>query len=185
MSQKPTPADLRAMQDVLDRYKGEIAIDKNALDDEIAKQAVKFWTVSEAVADCISYTAAAKDNFDQIEAALGDAVRVDHEARFPEGKAPRITDTAVAQTVRLDERWQEAKALRRQWEDMLQRMTFLKDSFAQRSSNMKELPTLYAAGYWQTSSADGRTRQQREADRTREELDRRREEAQTRRRPRD
>jgi len=189
MSDLPTTADLKAMQAVHDRMRDMVGIDKHALDDELATQAEKFRDVLDGLRMTISYLAAAKDNFDQVEAELDQAEREAHERRYAGvEKAPRLTDTAVRKAVMTDGRWIEAKTIRREWEDMERAMSFLKDVFAQRSSNMKELPTLYAAGYWQSNSSDGRPYRERQADAVREEAGRRRAEATStteRRRPRD
>ena len=175
MAQVPTTADLRACQALHDRYHDMVKIDKYRLDDELAEQAEKYRDVLDCLAQTISYHAAAKDNFDQVEAELDQAEREAHERKYSGvEKAPRLTDTAVRKAVMTDGRWVDAKEIRRQWEHMLQQMNHLKEVFMQRSSNMKELPTLYAAGYWVADSSDGRSRSERQADHVRREIEDRR-----------
>lgn len=176
----PTGLDLQAIQHEHDRLHQLVAIDKYKLDDELATQAVKFRDVCDAATLTISYLAAAKDNFDQIEAQLLNRVREDHERETAGVEKPgRLTVDAAKALVMVYPDWIEAKAIRRDWETMNTRIMFLKETYSQRSSNMKELPTLFAAGYWQTDSATGqpRSRGEVEADLARRQVDERRQAA--------
>ena len=172
----PTRADMDYVKRKHDELHGQVHIDKHDLDNEFATQAEKYRDVLDVLRLTISYEAAAKDHFDRIEADISKEIRAAHEAKHAgTEKVPRLTDTAVREELVLDDRWMEAKALRRDWEDMLVGMQHLREVFSQRSSNMKEMPTLYSAGYWTTDSARPRTTGEAQHVATRRELDHRRE----------
>lgn len=170
----PTQADLDIILRKHDDLHALVPIDKHALDDELATQAVKYRDVLDTLALTISCLAAVKDDFDQVEAELIQNTRDKHEEDHRhEEKPPRLIETACMAIVKQNPMWIDAKQTRRAWEDAHTKMSFLKETFAQRSSNMKELPVLYAAGYWVTNSSTGRPRGEQLHDAAVEERSRR------------
>lgn len=126
-----------------DEFKKQLEIDKLSLDDEIINQPQLFCEVSEKYAEAISIRDALKEELAVIDASVDSELRKNSE---------KITEPRIKSRILLDKRHTVAfaKYLNAKLEaDML---GVLKDSYEQRSDALKRLANLYVANYYDNSS---------------------------------
>ncbi len=128
--------------------KEQLAIDKSCLDDEVIRQPVLFYAVSEQLTQAIAERDGAKEDLAAVNASLYAKWR-----KKLEGVAKRVTDTMLESYVQTDpdhekafDAWLAAKTKADQLEA-------LKAAFQQRSYMLRDLVTLYSANYYEDASA--------------------------------
>ena len=131
----------------LEQLKGSLAIDKSVLDDEVIRQPMLFYAVSEQLTEALAERDAAKEWLATEDASLG----VQWRAKLEKAKI-RATEAIVTSHVQTDPRhtkafdeWLEAKT-------KADRFLVLKDAFIQRSYMLRDLVALYSANYFEASS---------------------------------
>lgn len=130
--------------------KQQLLIDKNSLDKECVEFASIFDKVAEKVADAINIRDAAKEQISIIDAQISEAIRRDFES-----KGEKLTEARLSQLVLLDYRhlevfnnWLRQKLDAEYW-------VAKKDAFSNKASMLKELCSLYIAGYFSDITVKG------------------------------
>ena len=138
----------------LDDYRKCLAIDKYALDDEFVEQADIYYRVSEATAQAVSLRDTAKSTLARSKAELELELRKQGSVTDA-----RVTDKAIAAKVDSDEDiitlteyYLETSAQAELW-------FALKDSFIQRSYMLRNLGSIYIAGYYSDRIIEGKDKQ--------------------------
>lgn len=127
-----------------------IGVDKHALDDNLEAQPDLFYRVSKAFTIALSHADIAKAHIDELEASLDGEVRADMERA-----GDKVTETAVKQAIKAHRDMRAAISDHLEKREIAGRWGSLKDTFNQRSYVMKELVSLYTAGYF-TDATGGR-----------------------------
>lgn len=124
----------------------QLAIDKSVLDDEVIRQPVLFYTVSEMLTDALAEKDGAKEDLAATDAHLDSKWR---KALKDEAK---VTDKMVASKVQTDpvhekafDAWLAAKL-------KADKLTALKEAFQSRSYMLRDLVSLYSANYYEEAS---------------------------------
>lgn len=155
----PTREDYLAMETLYDTKRECVKVDKHAVDDELCAQAQHFLEVCEGLTMALSYQAAAKDYFDQVEAEIDTMVRNDWPQQGPEKDAPKVlkmTEAGVKALVMVEPDWRAAKDIRRRWDMMVIQFQGLKETFHGRNFMVRALGELFTAGYYTPQSAGER-----------------------------
>lgn len=136
-----------AIQPTLAELQEQLAIDKSVLDDEVIRQPVLFYTISEALTDAIAERDAAKEDLAAVDADLDFTWR----KKLSKGTV-KITETMVKNHVQTSAdhdkaflAWLEAKT-------KADKLLALKEAFQQRSYMLRDLVSLYSANYYEESS---------------------------------
>lgn len=132
--------------------RNKLRIDRNTLDEDMIEQAVYYLDACEAHVQAVSERDAAKENLAVVDARIAQRLRTDWSK-----KGEKFNETMVGDAVQTDA--EHIKAFEHH-SHMIKRASFvgaLKDSFDQRSKMLRELSTLFVAGYF--SRATGRATQ--------------------------
>jgi hypothetical protein len=132
-----------AMTVDIDEFKKYLAIDKQALDDEVMQQPALFFEVSEAYAQAVAERDALKEELNAIDAKV---------FVYQRGGDPKATDTAIKSRVAVDPKHQKAFTEWLEAKEHADRLAALKDSFFQRSEMLKTLGRLHASNYFEQTS---------------------------------
>lgn len=125
----------------------QLAIDKSVLDDEVIRQPVLFYTISEQLTDAAAERDAAKENLASVDAKL------DHKWRKDLAKVhTKVTDKMVATQVLIDRDHEKAFDDYLEAKTKADKLLALKEAFQQRSYMLRDLVSLYSANYYETSS---------------------------------
>lgn len=132
--------------------KADLQIDKNALDEELLRQPQLFFEASEAYANTVSLRDEAKEKLNLVDASLSKKIRMS----WDEDKE-KIAEWKVTERIRHKGRHKRARhrylVLKQQADIALA----LKEAFQQRSYVLKDLASLWVAGYYTTASVRGGT----------------------------
>jgi len=130
-----------------DDLKKNLAIDKTVLDDEVIRQPVLFFEISEQVTIAIAERDAAKEELAYIDAELNA-----HYRTTLKGTVTRVTDNQILSHIQRDkdhiaafDTWAAAKL-------KADKLLALKEAFQQRSYMLRDLVSLYSANYYETTS---------------------------------
>ncbi len=128
--------------------KEQLAIDKSVLDDEVIRQPVLFYTVSEQLTNAIAERDGAKEDLAAVDAELNAKWR----KKLSTSTTKRVTDSLVQSYIQTDpvhekafDTWLAAKTKADQF-------LALKEAFQQRSYMLRDLVSLYSANYYEDSS---------------------------------
>ncbi len=124
----------------IDEFRRYLAIDKQALDDEVMKQPALYYEVSEAYAQAVAERDVLKE-----ELAVTDA-RLYGSNRKADAKA---TDTAIKSRINIESSHQQAFSEYVEAKEYADKLGALKDAFNQRSEMLKALGRLYASNYFE------------------------------------
>jgi hypothetical protein len=134
-----------------EEFEKYLVIDKNRLDDELVQQASLMQTVSDAYADALAKQTKLKEALAKVDAEIDVEIR-------NEAADTKLTETMVRNQVILSpghikafNAWLDAKLVTDKLEGM-------KDSFKQRSYNLRELSNLFVANYYEANSTRGDSR---------------------------
>ena len=124
-----------------------LAIDKSVLDDEVIRQPVLFYEISEQLTDAIAERDGAKENLAAVDAEL------DVEGRKKLSKASaKTTEKMFGNYVQTHpdhedafNKWLDAKT-------RADKLLALKEAFSQRSYMLRDLVSLYSANYYEDAS---------------------------------
>lgn len=135
-----------AMVDV-DEFKKYLAINKADLDEELIRQPTLFHEVSEAYTLAASERDAIKEDMAVIDAELDAEVR----GKF-EKAGNKYTEAMVKNEVQSHALHRQAFEVHAKAKLLADKLQALKDSFHQRRYMLQELCTLYATGYFESTS---------------------------------
>lgn len=131
----------------LDELQKQLAIDKSVLDDEVIRQPVLFYEVSEQLTNALAERDAAKENLANVDADL------DSHWREHLNKAKtRVTDKMVLSWVQTSEEHEEAFKGFLTAKHKAEKLLALKEAFQQRSYMLRDLVSLYSANYYEDAS---------------------------------
>lgn len=137
MPPQPTLSDLQQ----------QLAIDKATLDDEVIRQPVLFYNISEQLTDAIAERDAAKEELNSIDAEL------DGTWRRKLSKADsKVTEKMVANCVQTSAEHEKAFDMWLTAKTKADKLLALKEAFQQRSYMLRDLVSLYSANYYEDSS---------------------------------
>ncbi len=129
--------------------KANLNIDKNCLDDEVIRQPVLFYTISELLTDAIAERDAAKEELSMTDADL------DNEGRRVLTKADSKAKTTEAMFKNYVQTHQDHENAFKVWLDAktkADKLLALKEAFQQRSYMLRDLVSLYSANYYEEAS---------------------------------
>lgn len=159
--------EIARIDEAIDRLEGKLRIDKYALDDELEDQPRYFGEAAQFLADAISYRDDEKSGVD------GTRALIDQELRQQAAEeAKKTTESGIANVVIGDPRYQRAIRRHAAWADRVNRLNGIKDAIQQRGYALKDLSSLYVAGYWTgniANSSEGRGQRTAHAERIKEQ----------------
>lgn len=125
-----------------------LAIDKLVLDDEVIRQPVLFYTVSEMLVEALAERDAAKEELSSVDADLDGIWR---RKLSKDGKT-RVTEAMIANHVQLSAEHEKAFAAYLAAKTNADRLTALKEAYQARSYMLRDLVALYSANYYEEAS---------------------------------
>lgn len=128
------------------QYEKMLPLDKYALDDALEQQPDLFYRISKAFEIASSEADACKSDIDRVYAEL--------DANYREDMAKageKVTETAVKQAIAKDPEMRRAIEIHARRRQVKGRWQALKDAYSQRINALRELTSLYAAGYFADS----------------------------------
>lgn len=141
---------------LLDQLADAVVIDKHSLDECWVEQPDIFWRVSDQLAKANNHRDRLKLERDRVITEVGAEKREDAEAEVERAKKGRVSETAIAREIELDDRVVEARDNYQRAVYQAERWLALKESFQQRSYALKDLSNLHLANYYQTNSGGDR-----------------------------
>lgn len=137
MPSQPTLSDLQQ----------QLAIDKSVLDDEVIRQPVLFYNISEQLTDAIAERDAAKEELNSTDAEL------DGTWRRKLNKADsKVTEKMVSNCVQTSVEHEKAFNAWLTAKTRADKLLALKEAFQQRSYMLRDLVSLYSANYYEDAS---------------------------------
>lgn len=130
-----------------DELREKLVLDKHALDDAIEDQPELFHIVALQVARAISVKDGLKRTLDITKADVADRLRSEKIAA-----SQKVVETKIAQDVLIDQLYKDAADVLSDARVEVERWSALKESYNQRSYMIRELGSLYIAGYWELDS---------------------------------
>lgn len=130
-----------------------LRIDREALDQDVEQQAVLFYEAADLTALAASRRDEAKSLMDESYSAASDRIR-----RQAEKEGDRMTEPRIKELVNQDKTYVEAKTLYLKSKKKADDAANLKEAYDQRSKMLKELVSLFVAGYWSSASTSGTKR---------------------------
>lgn len=122
----------------LQRFRAELVIDKDDLDECLIKQPELYYHVAEAHSQAVADRDATKLDVEIAEAEEGQKIR-DHAAQMEE----KLTEAGLREQLILSPRLQKLRRLRIEQETIINGWMALKESFHQRSYMLRELVPLH------------------------------------------
>lgn len=124
-----------------------LAIDKSMLDDEVVRQPVLFYNISEILTDAIALRDGAKEALAFIDAEMDSVWR----KKLSKGDA-KVTEKMVQNHVQCSYEHGKAFDAYLKAKTYADKLLVLKEAFQQRSYMLRDLVSLYSANYYETSS---------------------------------
>jgi hypothetical protein len=125
----------------------QLAIDKSVLDDEVIRQPVLFYEISEQLTEAVAERDAAKENLSVVDAEL------DHSWRKKLAKTQnRVTEGMLTSYVITSPAHEKAFQDYLQAKTKADKLLVLKEAFQQRSYMLRDLVSLYAANYYEDTA---------------------------------
>jgi len=132
----------------LSDLKDQLAIDKSVLDDEVIRQPVLFYTVSEMVTEAVAERDAAKEELNSVDADLDNQWR----KKLAKESKSRVTDAVIKSCVQTSLAHEKAFAVWLEAKTKADRLIALKEAFQARSYMLRDLVALYSANYYEEAS---------------------------------
>lgn len=131
----------------LSELQEQLAIDKSVLDDEVIRQPVLFYTISEQLTDAIAERDGAKEELASVDAGL------DGQWRKKLAKVhTKVTETMVSNHVITSSEHEQAFDAYLKAKTTADKLLALKEAFQQRSYMLRDLVSLYSANYYEEAS---------------------------------
>lgn len=127
--------------------KQQLEIDKSVLDDEVIRQPVLFYTISELLTDAIAERDGAKEELSMVDADLDAQWR----AKLSKNEK-RVTEKLIANYVQTSPLHEKAFQTYLDAKTKADKLLALKDAFQQRSYMLRDLVALYSANYYEEAS---------------------------------
>ena len=124
-----------------------LVIDKSMLDDEVVRQPVLFYNISEILTDAIALRDGAKEELAGVDAEM-DGVWRTKLAKIHD----KVTEKMVQNWVQNSPEHEKAFAAYLKAKTYADKLLALKEAFQQRSYMLRDLVSLYSANYYETSS---------------------------------
>lgn len=124
-----------------------LAIDKAVLDDEVIRQPMLFYTISEALTDAFALRDGAKEELASVDAEMDSVWR----KKLSKTDA-RVTEKLVQNCVQCSSEHEKAFEAYLQAKTYADKLLALKEAFQQRSYMLRDLVSLYSANYYEVSS---------------------------------
>lgn len=137
-----------AEESLLDRYRAELRLDRNALESAAEDQPHLFLEVAEQHVQAASRCDAARDELTRTDARLGRAVRAEMEAKGMKPTEGRVADEVLGHQDHLDAAARLATA-----RVEVDNWAALRVAFDHRLRMIRELVALYGAGYYTAGGA--------------------------------
>lgn len=131
----------------LNELQEQLAIDKSVLDDEVIRQPVLFYTISEQLTDAIAERDAAKEELNSIDADL-DGVWRKKLSKLDS----KVTEKMVSNCVQTSNEHEKAFDVWLTAKTKADKLLALKEAFQQRSYMLRDLVSLYSANYYEDAS---------------------------------
>jgi len=131
----------------LPELKQHLAIDKSILDDEVVRQPVLFYTISEVLTDAIALRDGAKEELAAVDAEMDSMWR----KRLSKNDA-RVTEKMVQNCVQCSNEHEKAFNAYLEAKTNADKLLALKEAFQQRSYMLRDLVSLYSSNYYEASS---------------------------------
>ena len=145
-----------------------LAIDKYALDDMLIGHAGAYQQIANEFATASSYKDFVDKYLKEIYATCYQEVKL---KAFQEGT--KLTEEAVKQKIHLERSYKRANALQSKLYFKYEKLKALKESMTARGYMLKDLASLYIAGYFAKDSVSGSNAESLKADLTRAKVHRR------------
>lgn len=126
----------------------QLAIDKSCLDDEVIRQPMLFYSVSEMLVDALAERDAAKEELNAVDADLDGIWR----KKLSKDAKGRLTESMVKNHVQLSAQHEKAFDVYLKAKTKADRLTALKEAFQARSYMLRDLVQLYSANYYEDAS---------------------------------
>ncbi len=131
---------------LLDELKQYLEIDKQALDDELVKQASLFYKVSDAYVGAVSERDSLKEYLAETDAILDGTLRT---------QMANATETKIKNAIIVHPDHAKVMDQYLAAKEAAARLEALKDSFAQRGYMLRDLTQLYISNYYGTEAVRG------------------------------
>ena len=135
------------MTPTLDELKEQLAIDKGVLDDEVIRQPVLFYAISEQLTDASAERDAAKEELANVDADLDIGWRKKLAKMHP-----KVTESMVTTHVQSSPEHEAAFTAYLTAKTKADKLLALKEAFSQRSYMLRDLVSLYSANYYEETS---------------------------------
>lgn len=126
----------------------QLAIDKSVLDDEVIRQPMLFYMVSELFTTALAERDALKEELQAVDADLDFQWR----KRLSKDKTAKVTETLIKNHVQTSADHEKAFNAYLEAKTKADRLEALKSAFQQRSYMLRDLVALYSANYYEESS---------------------------------
>lgn len=126
----------------------QLVIDKSVLDDEIIRQPMLFYMVSELFTTALAERDALKEELQAVDADLDFQWR----KRLSKDKTAKVTETLIKNHVQTSDAHERAFNAWLDAKTKADRLQALKDAFQQRSYMLRDLVSLYSANYYEEAS---------------------------------
>ena len=136
------------------QLKTALFIDKNDLDEELIRQPSLFWNVGNLLTLAVSQRDGCKNQIEEATAELDSQFR--RQAQEAEEK---ITETAIRSKIEASVLMQKLKTNYLALKLEADQLQVLREAFTQRAYVLKDLVSLYVAGYFAQASAGAPRRQ--------------------------
>lgn len=131
----------------LNDLQGQLSIDKLTLDDEVIRQPILFYEVSDQLTEAMAERDAAKEELAAVDAELGNKLR----KKLSVGQT-RVTEGLISSHVLTSPDHERAFNAYLEAKKRSDKLEALKDAFKQRSFMLRDLVSLYSANYYETTS---------------------------------
>jgi hypothetical protein len=128
----------------------QLAIDKSVLDDEVIRQPVLFYTISEMLTEAIAERDAAKEELGMMDADLDNEGR-----RLLTKTGEKVARTTEAMFKNYVQTHRDHEIAFKTWltaKTKADKLLALKEAFQQRSYMLRDLVSLYSANYYEDAS---------------------------------
>jgi hypothetical protein len=136
--------------DKIKRYNDLLQIDRDALDEALIQQPGLFLEVSQRYAEAVSERDAYKDGVEVTRAKRSLAIRSELSS------SGKVTEASVAAQIELDDDYREAVGVYLAAKARADKWMAVKEAFQQRAFVLKDLASLYIAGYFGSDSVGGK-----------------------------
>lgn len=144
------PAHAKQSEQLITEFRSYLNIDKEGLDEAMARQADLYFRIGEACALAISRRDEAKEALNTVDADLGRVLR-----GAKKGVEEKRTEGAIKDLIQTDAEHQAAYKRYNDARNEAEVLAALRDAFQERGRMLRDLGHLYATGYFTVRSSTG------------------------------